>query len=201
MITNIIHDISSWAPWKSLTIAQDSSILLYGSQVQAGTIRIDVSAHTTADIVCIIYGSMVDNTCALQINLSCDQSSAHVYILTLAWEASTNDVQWTIYIAPQTKWCSGHLLQDNVLLGTNIKIKSIPQLDVHSHDVSASHGARFESFDANKIFYMSAKWLDPQTARQLLVQWYVQAALDKVITDGTQKNQIRDTILQATLAS
>ncbi|MBP7841354.1 SufD family Fe-S cluster assembly protein [Patescibacteria group bacterium] len=49
------------------------------------------------------------------------------------------------------------MLQENLLLGKQLTLKSKPQLDVHSHDVSASHGARFESFDANKIFYMTAK--------------------------------------------
>lgn len=200
MITNIVHNISSWIQWESISVAQDSRILLYGSQIQTGMITIDIDSHTSADIVCIVYGNDIKNTCAIQINLSEDKASANVYILTLAGEKSINDVQWTIHIAPETRWCSGHLLQDNLLLGSQLKIKSIPQLDVHSHDVSASHGARFESFDANKIFYMSAKWLDPHTAKKLLVQWYVQAGLDRVLVDDEQKNQIRNEILQATLA-
>ena len=197
--TLIIHDISLRQTAQALDIQQDATIFFYGSGAQTD-ITIDVSGGANANIVCIIYGNNTNTHCTLTIRLCEDKASAKVYILTLAWDHSHNNVDGTIYIAPNTKWCSGHLLQENLLLGKQLTIKSKPQLDVHSHDVSASHGARFESFDANKIFYMTAKWLAPQAVKQLLVDWYVTAALDTVALSDEQKSEIKDTILGTALA-
>lgn len=195
----IIHDISTRQTAQALHIEQDATIFFYGSQAQTD-ITIDVSGEVSADIVCIIYGNNTNTHCTLTIRLCEDKATAKVYILTLAWDHSHNNVEWTIYIAPNTKWCSGHLLQENLLLGKQLTLKSKPQLDVHSHDVSASHGARFESFDANKIFYMTAKWLAPKDAKQLLVEWYVTAALDTIPLSNEQRLEIKDTILGTALA-
>lgn len=197
--TTNIHDISTRQTEQALRIQQDASVFFYGSGAQTD-ITIDVSGGASANIVCIIYGNNTNTHCTLTIRLCEDKASAKVYILTLAWDHSYNNVDWTIYIAPQTKWCSGHLLQENLLLGKQLTLKSKPQLDVHSHDVSASHGARFESFDANKIFYMTAKWLSPQAAKQLLVEWYVTAALDSTTLDEKRKEEIKSQILHTALA-
>lgn len=199
MDKHIIHDISTRQETHALDITQDANIFLYGSQAQTD-ITIDIHRGVTTDIVCIIYGHHTRTHCTLTIRLLEDKATANVYILTLAGDESNNHVEWTIYIGPNTKGCSGHLLQENLLLGKQLTIKSKPQLDVHSHDVSASHGARFESFDANKIFYMTAKWLAPHLAKQLLVEWYVNAALDKIVPDEPQKLHIQKQILQTTLA-
>ncbi len=195
----IIHDISTRQTAQVLHIEHDASIFFYGSQAQTD-ITIDVGGGVSADIVCIVYGSNTNTHCTLTIRLCEDKASAKVYILTLAGDYSDNNVEWTIYIGPKTKWCSGHLLQENLLLGKQLTLKSKPQLDVHSHDVSASHGARFESFDANKIFYMTAKWLAPKDAKQLLVEWYVTAALDTIPLSDEQRLEIKDTILGTALA-
>ena len=43
-------------------------------------------------------------------------------------------------------------------------------LDVRSSDVNASHGAKIDRLDENKLFYMMAKGLDQKQSQQLIVQ-------------------------------
>jgi len=52
-----------------------------------------------------------------------------------------------VTIAPDTKQTSGHLLEENIVLGKKVKVKTLPMLDVRSSDVSASHGAKIDRLD------------------------------------------------------
>lgn len=47
-------------------------------------------------------------------------------------------------------------------------------LDVHSSDVSASHGAKIDRLDENKLFYMMAKGIDQSQSQRLIVQGYLE---------------------------
>lgn len=64
---------------------------------------------------------------------------------------------------------AGHLLEENIVLGKKIKIKTLPMLDVRSSDVNASHGAKIDRLDENKLFYMMAKGLDQKQSQMLIV--------------------------------
>ncbi len=62
-----------------------------------------------------------------------------------------------IVISPDIVKAAGHLLEENIILGERVQIKTLPMLDVRSNDVSASHGARIEKLDAKKLFYLESK--------------------------------------------
>jgi len=52
---------------------------------------------------------------------------------------------------------TAHLLEENVVLGKDISVKSLPALSVASHDVHASHGAKIEKINQEKLFYMQSR--------------------------------------------
>lgn len=85
-----------------------------------------------------------------------------------------------VNIAKDTKGTSGHLLEENIVLGKKVKIKTLPMLDVRSSDVSASHGAKIDRLDETKLFYMMAKGLDQKQAQKLIVQGYIERAWEQV---------------------
>lgn len=63
----------------------------------------------------------------------------------------------SIVISPDIVKASGHLLEENIILGERVQISTLPMLDVRSNDVSASHGARIEKLDVKKLFYLESK--------------------------------------------
>jgi Fe-S cluster assembly scaffold protein SufB len=71
----------------------------------------------------------------------------------------------------------GRLLQQNVVLGKDISVKVLPQLNVASHDVHAAHGAKIDSLDTQKLFYMMSRGLTKQQSQKLLVDGYIDYAL------------------------
>lgn len=52
---------------------------------------------------------------------------------------------------------SGRLLEQTIVLGKDVVVKTLPQLTVASHDVRASHGAKIDLLDPQKLFYMMTR--------------------------------------------
>lgn len=68
-----------------------------------------------------------------------NHAQADVYILSLLNNKSDINVHGNITLAPNVSKVSGHLSEENLILGNKIKIRTAPILDVRSSDVSASH--------------------------------------------------------------
>lgn len=76
----------------------------------------------------------------------------------------------SVVIVPGVVKVSGHLLEENIILGEDVQLKTLPMLDVRSNDVSASHGARIEKLDAKKLFYLESKGIAPVESKRLMVE-------------------------------
>ncbi|MBP7848546.1 SufD family Fe-S cluster assembly protein [Patescibacteria group bacterium] len=48
-------------------------------------------------------------------------------------------------------------MEETILLGEDIQIRTLPMLDVQSSDVKASHGATIQRLDEEKLFYLTSK--------------------------------------------
>ncbi len=63
----------------------------------------------------------------------------------------------------------GRLLEQNLVLGKNISLTTLPKLDVASYNVTAAHGATIDTLDQQKLFYMMSRGLTQQQSQKLLV--------------------------------
>lgn len=120
--------------------------------------------------------------------LQADHSSANLYLLSLIGEKGDCQVNGGVNIAPDVVKTSGHLLEENVILGKKVKIKTLPMLDVRSSDVSASHGAKIDRLDENKLFYMMAKGIDQAQSQKLIVEGY----LTNILTNPEPNNMEKE---------
>ncbi|WP_286829518.1 MULTISPECIES: Fe-S cluster assembly protein SufD [Kordiimonas] len=55
-----------------------------------------------------------------------------------------------------------------------------PELEIFADDVKCSHGATVGDLDAKAIFYLTSRGIDPVTARQMLVEAFAAAALERI---------------------
>ncbi len=62
----------------------------------------------------------------------------------------------------------------------NAEIDLRPQLEIHTDEVKATHGATTGALDANTLFYLLSRGLDPATARQLLEWAFIEDAISRV---------------------
>jgi Fe-S cluster assembly protein SufD len=72
----------------------------------------------------------------------------------------------------------GELLEENIILGKQATIKTLPMLDVHTNDVTAAHGARIEKLDSKKLFYLKSRGLDEQQATQIMIGGYIESIFE-----------------------
>lgn len=106
-------------------------------------------------------------------SLDHSHSQSNVYILSLLKDGSDIKVDGNVTLSPHVQKVSGHLLEENIILGNKIKVHTAPILDVHSSDVSASHGCRVERLDPKRLFYMQSRWLDQAQSQALVLDWYL----------------------------
>lgn len=115
-------------------------------------------------------GTKIDVT--FHAHLLHNKSTAHLHLITFLPTWSNVHVDGGVTIHPHVSKCSWHLLEENIILGEWVQIKTLPMLEVQSNDVSASHGARIEKLDAKKLFYAQSRGLSESEAKWLLVHGY-----------------------------
>jgi len=131
----------------------------------------------------------------ISINLKNNWSNANVYLLSLMGDDAIIKVKWNIDIQKWIKWVSWYLLEENIILWENIKVNTLPMLNVSSNDVSAWHGAKIQKLDSEKLFYMMSKWLSDKKSKQITIKWYIDYILEKFNIWESEKNEIENLIL------
>jgi Fe-S cluster assembly protein SufD len=62
-----------------------------------------------------------------------------------------------------------------LLLDRGATAHARPELEIHADDVKCAHGCAVGELDAEALFYMAARGLDPATARALMLQAFIAA--------------------------
>ncbi len=160
----------------SKTIGLSWKVIVANLIRQAGNYNLKFETQVNADIdlrVLIVIDKGKNQRVNVEGVLKSSHSKINLHIIALILEGELVLDGW-IFIPPKVEKVEGYLLEENVILGENIKITSLPRLDVRSNDVAASHGARIERLDELKMFYLRSKWLNKKQAQLLLINGYIQ---------------------------
>lgn len=77
-----------------------------------------------------------------------------------------------IIVAKSAQKTDAKQLNQNLLLSSQAKINTAPQLEILADDVKCAHGATIGKLDENQVFYLRSRGIDYDTARQMLVTAY-----------------------------
>lgn len=106
---------------------------------------------------------------SLKVSLDHSQTSAEVELVSFLYDGAKIAIDGSIAIAHRLDNVHGRLLEQNIVLGKNISVKTLPKLTIASHNVRASHGANIDAFNQQKLFYMMSRGLTQQQSQSLLV--------------------------------
>ncbi len=67
-----------------------------------------------------------------------------------------------------------------ILLSDNARINTNPQLEIFADDVKCTHGATVGQLDENSVYYMQARGIPKQEARQMLVHAFANEVLERI---------------------
>ena len=68
---------------------------------------------------------------------------------------------------------------DNLLLSEHARIDTKPDLEIHTDDVIASHGATVGQLDEDALFYLRSRGIDMHSARRLLMRAFSQQVIEQ----------------------
>jgi len=91
--------------------------------------------------------------------LSHSHTSAEVELISFLRDGAKVAIDGSIIIGEHLDQVHGRLLEQNIVLGKDISLKTLPKLQISSHNVRASHGANIDTLDQQKLFYMMSRGL------------------------------------------
>ncbi|MEI8091697.1 MAG: SufD family Fe-S cluster assembly protein [bacterium] len=105
----------------------------------------------------------------INFNITHSHTQAQLHLISFIQDERKVETDGAINISENIQKVQSHLLEENIILGKNISIKAKPILNIASNDVQASHGAKIEKIDAEKLLYMTSRGLTPEQAQKLVV--------------------------------
>lgn len=78
-------------------------------------------------------------------------------------------------------------LNRNLLLSSKARVDTKPQLEIVADNVKCTHGATVGQLDADEMFYLQSRGIDPNTARNLLVYAFADEILAQVPSSALQQ--------------
>lgn len=105
-----------------------------------------------------------------------------------------------IYVDPAAQKSDGYQSNQNLLLGEQSEIKSIPGLEICADDVSCSHGATVGSIDATELFYLQARGIPMVEAERLIVEGFFAEIIER-IPDEKTRNKLGERLIKKFEAS
>ena len=92
--------------------------------------------------------------------------------------------QGKVTVRPDAQKVEGHQMSRALLLSETAEVNTKPELFIHADDVQCSHGATAGDLDAEALFYLRSRGVPEGQARQLLVEAFLNEAIDAVALAG-----------------
>src|SRR6185312_1417428 len=112
-------------------------------------------------------------------------ASAQVFKGVVAGE-SRGVYQGRIHVARDAQKTDARQLHKALFLSRGPAVDVKPELEIYADDVQCAHGAATGELDADQLFYLQARGIDPETARVLLVEGFLAEALDAIGPDAVR---------------
>src|SRR6266481_2576507 len=82
----------------------------------------------------------------------------------------------------------------NLLLSNEARVDTKPQLEIFADDVKCAHGAAIGQLEADEMFYLESRGINPALARNLLTYGFAEEVIAKIKVDSL-KTQIDEKVL------
>lgn len=92
-----------------------------------------------------------------------------------------------ILVRPDAQKTNAYQSNKNVLLSDTATINTKPELEIYADDVKCSHGATSGSLDEDHLFYLRARGIDPDKARNLLLSAFGEEIIEKISIKEVQE--------------
>lgn len=93
--------------------------------------------------------------------------------------------------------CQAKQKSDNLLVGEHARCDAVPILEVENDDVLCSHGATISHLDEEKIFYLTARGIEEESARNMILTGFLDPIVNTFPEEEIQE-RIREKLWEKT---
>lgn len=192
----IIDQFSYFSGTKKITLAKHTKTFYL---IIWNTSQIDLQFTTAGEGAELhLYGlffadAKKETKAKITFDIAHSHTQAQLHLISFIQDERKVATDGAITIGKHIQKIQSHLLEENIILGKTVSIKAKPILNISSNDVQASHGAKIEKIDAEKLLYMTSRGLTPEQAQKLVVNWYLNHIADQLISwnGGKEEKAIR----------
>lgn len=191
----IVDVFNTWKGYRKITLGESSKLTYLCICSGSISVDIDISSiwkESEANIKgLILWEEEWKLFLKCHSNLLNDYATSNIHLVSFLKNWSNCEIDWWVNLHKNVKKVEGHLLEENIVLGEDIRIKTLPMLDVHSSDVAASHGARIQKLSEEKLFYLRSRGLEKKESERLMLEGYVTELFSQV---DSQENEEIDNL-------
>lgn len=179
---------------RKVVISNNTKLRWYGAISGQNIYNLQFITQSGESIVRILLLATADEklTTTIHSTLQSSQTVSNIHILSLVWESGIIELNGTVQIDANISGVKGHILEENIFLGSKGNIRWIPSLLVHSDDVEAGHAARIERVSDEKLYYLRARGIPKDDATVMMIEsavarlfegldeWYREQSLERV---------------------
>jgi Fe-S cluster assembly protein SufD len=86
----------------------------------------------------------------------------------------------TVIVRPDAQKTSASQSNPNLLLSGDAEVDTRPNLEIHADDVKCTHGSTVGRLDDDALFFLRARGIDEQSARQMLSHAFATEVIDRI---------------------
>jgi Fe-S cluster assembly protein SufD len=95
--------------------------------------------------------------------------------------------QGKVIVRPDAQKTDGKQMAQVLMLSPDTEFDSKPELEIYADDVVCGHGSTAAELDEDMMFYMRARGIPPEEARELLIEGFIGEALDKIEDEAVRE--------------
>jgi Fe-S cluster assembly protein SufD len=107
----------------------------------------------------------------------CESDEVYKGIVT---DKATGVFNGKVFVRQDAQKTNAFQQNANIILTDDAQMYSKPELEIYADDVKCSHGSTTGQFDEEAVFYLRARGLSEESARELLVYAFVSEIIDAI---------------------
>ncbi len=143
-----------------------------------------------------VFAQKGDNKFYLDTRLrhASDNTKGSTLVKGVVKDAAWAKLDGMIKIEKNGNGASSFLSQHVILLNPGAHATANPELEIENNDVSSRHAASVSQIDEEKIFYLMSRGINRDEARKLIIEGFLESAIETIDVEGIKKEFIEKTI-------
>lgn len=157
---------------RTITVSNNTRLIWYGLSQWTGSYSAHFSTDSWECHIRFLLLSAQWEKLSVNITSALRQSNTitDIHILSLVGYDGIIELNGTVQIDTGVAKVKGHILEENIFLGSKGNIRGIPSLLVHSDDVEAGHAARIERVSDEKLYYLRSRGIPKDDATVMMIE-------------------------------